>query len=110
MTIRDKAGRSRVLLVQRAAGEFEQTAAGPALKVVVMLFPGSLVKRSKGGLVDLSEPSLCHQQFEITIDSRLIEGPYRPAPGIQDFFNAQGPVVLPEDLLDRMPLARPALR
>lgn len=105
MAVGDKARRSELLFIQRTTRKLEQTITGPALKMVVMFFPGSFVERPQSRPVDLLEPPLLHQQFQVAIDGRLIQRFHALPPCLQDFINSQRPVVLPEDLLDGMPLA-----
>ena len=104
MAFYDEASRSRFLLLQGAAGELEETVAGPASKMMVMFFPGSFIQGAQPRLVDLFQPPLLHQQFQVAIDRCLIQGRYDPAPRLQDFINSQRAVVPLKNLLDRISL------
>gem|GEM_PF-4215257 len=55
-------------------------------------------------MVDLLEPPFFNQEFQVTIDRRLIQGFHNFSATPKDFLDSQWPVLLPEDLLYRRSL------
>jgi hypothetical protein len=100
MAFRDESGRGRALFVESAPVNFEKPFTGSAMEMMVMLLAGPFVERTPLRRVDLLQPPLFDQDFQIAVDSCLVQGSDRSAPDLQNFMDTQGPVNLPEDFLD----------
>jgi hypothetical protein len=73
MPFGNKARRGRLLFIQSAHGQFENLVAASAVKVMVVVPFGFFIKRSQAGMVDLPNPSPFHQEFQVSIDRRLVQ-------------------------------------
>jgi hypothetical protein len=100
MRFDDKPFGGSSLLVEGAAGKFENPVAVVTVKMMVMALAGALVQGPQGRVVDLLEPALVDQQFEVAVDRGLIERFDHGAAMLEDFLNPQGPFLNLEDLLD----------
>jgi hypothetical protein len=106
MSFGNKSGRSEASLIESASGYFEKPVAGPALKVMVMLFPGYFIEDTSFGRVDSLQPPGFHQDFQVAIDCCLVEGADSLPAGLEYFIDTQRPVYLPEDFLYCITLIR----
>jgi len=64
--------RSRFIFIQCATGKVEDTAADTAMEVMVMSLSRALVQCTENRMVDLSEPPALDQEFQITVNRRLV--------------------------------------
>jgi hypothetical protein len=106
MPFSNESRRSRIPLAQCAAGYFEKPVAGPALKVMVVLFAGNLIESSQFGSVDLPQPSSLDQQFQVAIDGCLVQRANGVPSRFEDLVDAQRSIDFEKNSLDGIPLIR----
>jgi len=106
MPLSKKSGRSSDPLIQPASGYFEYAIARSALEMVMVSLARAFVYRADSGRIDLLQPAIFNQEFQVAINGRLVQRSYGFAAGLQYFLHPQGPVRLSEYLLDRVPLIR----
>jgi hypothetical protein len=90
--------------VESAAGYLEKPIARPALKMMVVFLARNLIERSQFGRIDPFQPPLLHKKLQIAIYGCLIQRAHRPAPGFQNFINAQRSIRFEKNLLNGIPL------
>lgn len=72
--------------------------------MMVMFLTRYLIERPEFGRIDLLQPSLLDKKLQIAIYGCLIQRTHCPAPGLENFINAQWPIRFKKDLLDGAPL------
>lgn len=87
MAFRNKARRRGLSFIQGATGQFENTVAGTAVKMVVMFLIRSFVQRACLGMMYRHEPSALHQELEIAVDGGLVERFHHVPAGFKNFLN-----------------------
>ena len=96
-------------VVERAPLDFEHPLAPAAPKMVVVGFPRDLVQGAPFRGVDLLQPARFHQQLQVAVHRRLVQGADAPSAGLEDLLYGKRAVVLAEDLPDGVALARLSL-
>ena len=104
MPLCDEAGRCSVFFVETASGYFKKSVTGPALKMMMMFLAGSFVDNTFFKRVYFLEPSFFNQDFQVAIDSGLIEGSDFMTARFKDFMDAERPVYVFENFPDSGPL------
>lgn len=100
MILDDKTFGHGFLFVQGATRQLVYPIATVAMEVMVMAFIRTFVQGSQNGVVDLLEPALTDQEFEIAVDRRLIERSDLGATSLKNFVNGHGAVLIVEYLFD----------
>lgn len=72
--------------------------------MMVVFLTRYLIERPEFGRIDLLQPALFDKKLQIAIYGCLVQRTHRPAPGLKNFTNAQGPIRFEKDLLDGVPL------
>lgn len=106
MVFHNESFRGGLLFLQGASRQFINPIARMAMKVVVVGLVGEFIKGPEGRMADLPEPAAFHEQFQVSVDRCLVEGFHHSAAVGQNIFNAQGSVLLLEDLFDGAALRR----
>jgi hypothetical protein len=100
----NKALRNGRLLLQGTARHLEEAITGTAVKKVVMFLLGPFIQRARFRVANDPEPAFFHEQLQIAVNGRLVQGLYGASSKLENFFNPQRSTLLEEDFLDRVSL------
>ena len=96
MILDDKTIGHGFLFVQAATRQLVYPVATVAMEMMVMAFIRTFVQGPQNGVIELFEPALADEQFEIAVHRRLIERPNLRATSLKNFFNGHGAIFIEE--------------